>query len=258
MTPDTVRTFDIELAKQKLDDAGYKLNASGQRLDKEGKPINLRLYMPDSDANYPKAAQFINDWYGQLGIKVTTAGSTTPATLGTRSSCRAGDLRKADYDIELWGWSGNPDPNALMQIFECSAIGSSSDSQYCNPAYDKLYEQQLVAPAVDARIGDRGPDAEHDLRRGAVRHPLLRRQPGCVEDRSLRGLAAAAGERDAALHPRNPGLHALTSAAAQPSPPSHRRRGPSPRQGRRRSCGPGDADPQRRDGPRGRAEARIP
>jgi ABC-type dipeptide transport system, periplasmic component len=149
--PTKPRTFDIELAKQKLTDAGYKLNSSGQRLDKEGKPITLRLFMPDSDDNYPKAAQFVADWYGQLGIKMTTQVLDS-ATLGDKVlPPEAGDTYTANYDIELWGWSGNVDPNALMQIFKCDAIGSSSDSQYCNPAYDKLYEQQLKAPSADAR-----------------------------------------------------------------------------------------------------------
>ena len=57
--PTTPRKFDIELAKQKLEAAGYKLDADGRRLDKEGKPITLRMFMPDSDSNYPKAAQFV-------------------------------------------------------------------------------------------------------------------------------------------------------------------------------------------------------
>ena len=70
--PTTPRTFNIDLAKQKLDAAAYKLDASGARLDKEGKPINLRLYMPSTDDAYPKAAQFVKDWYGELGVKVTT------------------------------------------------------------------------------------------------------------------------------------------------------------------------------------------
>ncbi len=51
---DQPRTFDIELAKQKLDAAGYKLDASGNRLDKDGKPITLRLYMPDSSDELPE------------------------------------------------------------------------------------------------------------------------------------------------------------------------------------------------------------
>jgi peptide/nickel transport system substrate-binding protein len=148
--PDKPRTFDIELAKQKLDAAGYKLNASGQRLDKQGKPITLRLFMPDSDDNYPKAAQFVADWYGQLGIKLTTSVLDS-ATLGDKVlPPEAGDYT-ADYDIELWGWAGNVDPNALLQIFKCDAIGSSSDSQYCNKQFDTLYDQQLAAKTADER-----------------------------------------------------------------------------------------------------------
>ena len=149
--PTTQRTFDIAKAKQLLDAAGYPLDSSGRRLDKEGKQITLRIFMPDSDANYPKAVAFIKDWYGQLGINVTQQVLDS-ATLGEKIlPPEAGDGYTADYDIELWGWSGGIDPNGLLQIFECSAIGSSSDSQYCNPDYDKMYEDQLKAPTADAR-----------------------------------------------------------------------------------------------------------
>jgi len=138
--PDKPRTFDIEMAKSKLLAAGYTLDANGKRLDKEGKPIKLRLDMPDSDAKYPKAAQFIKEWYGQLGIDVTTQVMTS-AALGTL--ILPPPDAQAKYDIELWGWAGNPDPNALLQIFRCDAIGGTSDSQYCNKDFDALYDQQL-------------------------------------------------------------------------------------------------------------------
>ncbi len=149
--PDHPRTFDIELAKQKLDAAGYKLDSQGQRLDKEGKPISLRLDYPNTKDTYAKAAQFVKDWYSQLGIKVT-AQQYDSATLGNIVlPPEAGKDFKANYDIELWGWGGNPDPNALLQIFRCDAIGSSSDSQYCNPAFDKMYDSQNAAATADAR-----------------------------------------------------------------------------------------------------------
>ncbi len=149
--PTTPRTFNIDLAKQKLDAAGYKLDSSGRRLDKQGKQITLRMYMPDSDPNYPKAAQFIVSWYAELGITVTTQVLDS-ATLGDKIlPPEAGDGYIADYDIELWGWSWGLDPNGELQIFECDAIGSSSDSQYCDPAYDALYQQQLDATTTDAR-----------------------------------------------------------------------------------------------------------
>jgi peptide/nickel transport system substrate-binding protein len=139
--PDNPRHFDIALANQKLLAAGYPLDANGKRLDKEGKPINLRLDYPSTDDNYPKVAQFVTSWYGQLGIGVTSQGFDS-ATLGDMILPPEGG-GTAKYDVELWGWVGNPDPNALLQIFRCDAIGTSSDSQYCNPAFDSLYDQQL-------------------------------------------------------------------------------------------------------------------
>ncbi len=143
VTPDKPRTFDIEKAKSLLLAAGYPLDASGNRLDKEGKPISLRMFMPNSNDTYPKAAAFIKDWYGQLGIKVSTTVMDSDALTSLLLPPEAGKGNTAKYDIELWGWAGSPDPNALLQIFRCDAIGGSSDSLYCNKAYDDLYDQQL-------------------------------------------------------------------------------------------------------------------
>jgi peptide/nickel transport system substrate-binding protein len=68
--PDLIRPFDIELAKQKLDAAGYALGSDGARLDKAGKPLNLKLVVwPDADT--VTAGQFVAEWLGQLGIEVT-------------------------------------------------------------------------------------------------------------------------------------------------------------------------------------------
>jgi len=149
--PTTPRTFNIDLAKQKLDAAGYPLDGSGNRMDKEGKPINLLMVLPDSNSNYAKAAQFIQTWYGQLGVKVTTRVLDQATLSDLVLPPEAGKGKTAKYDIELWGWSGSPDPNALLQIFRCDAIGNTSDSQYCNPAYDALYDQETAAQTSDAR-----------------------------------------------------------------------------------------------------------
>jgi peptide/nickel transport system substrate-binding protein len=139
--PDKRRAFDIALAKQKLDKAGYKLDANKKRLDKEKKPIKLRLYMPDSDESYPKVAGFIKDWYAELGIDVVTDVFSTAELGRLILPPEAGGT--ANYDIDLWGWSGGLDPQALLVVFTCGEIGDLSDSQYCNPAYDALYKKQL-------------------------------------------------------------------------------------------------------------------
>ncbi len=144
VTPNTPRTFDLELAKQKLEAAGYTLDASGKRLDKDGKPISLRLVTPNTDDIYEKSAQFVEQWYGELGIGVTTEVLDSSVVGNRVLPPEAGDEYKADYDMEIWGWAGNPDPSALLDIFRCEQIGNTSDSQYCNPEYDKLYELQLT------------------------------------------------------------------------------------------------------------------
>ena len=139
--PDTIRTFDIALAAQKLEAAGYLLDAEGNRLDKEGKPISLRLVMPDSDDTYPTVAQFITDWFGQVGVKVTPQVYDEGTLIDLMLPPEAGGAgNKADYDMFIWSWSGSPDPNALLEVFKCDAIGGSSDSMWCNPEYDTLYD----------------------------------------------------------------------------------------------------------------------
>lgn len=149
--PDNPRTFDLEMAKQKLEAAGYTLDANGNRLDKEGNPIQLRLVMPDSDEVYPNSAQFITDWWKELGISITSQVFDSGTLVDLMLPPEAGDEYKADYDLFIWGWAGDVDPSSLLDIFTCRAIGGSSDSLYCNPDYDALFEDQNVATSNEER-----------------------------------------------------------------------------------------------------------
>lgn len=149
--PTNPRVFSIDIAKQKLDAAGYVLDGSGNRLDKEGKPISLHLVMPDSDASYPQDAQFIQDWFGQLGIKVKSDVIEQNSLYDIMLPPEAGDTYKAKYDLFIWSWYETVEPNVLLQIFLCNQIGTSSDSLWCNHDYDKLYDQQNLAPNDQAR-----------------------------------------------------------------------------------------------------------
>jgi len=107
---------------------------------------------PDSDASYPKVAQFITDWFGQIGIKVTSR-STDSGTLGTAEYLDTSIPLKGQlkYDMVIWGWVGDPDPNSLLQILTTDAISDSSDSQWSNAQYDQLYTQQNEASTADSR-----------------------------------------------------------------------------------------------------------
>jgi peptide/nickel transport system substrate-binding protein len=149
--PDNVRTFDLTVARQKLDAAGYVLNASGQRLDKEGKPISLHLVMPDSEPSYPQDAQFIQDWFGQIGVKVQSDVIEENSLYEIMLPPEADPPGTAKYDMFIWSWYETVEPNVLLQVFLCNQIGTSSDSLWCNPEYDKLYDEQNLATDDQAR-----------------------------------------------------------------------------------------------------------
>jgi peptide/nickel transport system substrate-binding protein len=151
--PTNVRPFDLTMAAQKLEEAGYPLR-DGVRYDKEGKALDLSLMFPDSDASYPKVAQFVTDWFGQIGIKVT-ARSSDSGTVGTAEYLDTSIPIKGQlkYDMVIWGWVGDPDPNSLLQILTTDAISDSSDSQWSNPEYDTLYTQQNEAATSEERKG---------------------------------------------------------------------------------------------------------
>jgi peptide/nickel transport system substrate-binding protein len=149
--PDNPLPFDPAGAIAALEAAGYPTDADGNRLDKEGKKINLRIYFPGSDDNYPKVAQFVQEWYKALGIK-TTAERRSSGNLGDLVlPPEAGKEYNADYDIELWGWSWGIDPGESLSVFTCDSIGNSSDSQYCNPKFDELFTAQYDATTNEER-----------------------------------------------------------------------------------------------------------
>ena len=223
--PDNPRTFDIEEANRRLDAAGYALDGSGKRLDKEGNVINLRMTWPDSEAENATNAQFIADWFGQLGITVTPAVTEEGALIEDVTGPPNGP---ANYDLYMWGWVGDPDPNSLLGFFQTAEIGGSSDSYYSNERYDELYTLQRQesdrgeAPRVPGR------DAEPHLRRGAVHHPVLRRRAPRLPDRQVRRLEEPARSRAARRSSATaPAATTLLTDLTQASPaPLGRRAGP--------------------------------
>ena len=80
--PTGIRQFDLTVAAQRLEEAGYPLR-DNVRYDKEGKPLDLSLMFPNTDASYPKVAQFITDWFAAIGIR----RDATPAP-GSSRGCR--------------------------------------------------------------------------------------------------------------------------------------------------------------------------
>jgi peptide/nickel transport system substrate-binding protein len=138
---DKLRTFNIDTAKTKLEAAGYQLDAAGKRLDKDGKVITLRMTWPASEPELATVAQFVTEWWGQLGIGVEAA-VTEDETLLTDLLPPEGK-GKANFDTYMWGWVGDVDPDSLLAPFTTDEIkGLSSDTFWSNARFDELYKAQ--------------------------------------------------------------------------------------------------------------------
>jgi peptide/nickel transport system substrate-binding protein len=149
--PSVQRSFNLETANEKLVAAGYVLDGSGRRLDKEGQPITLRLTWPGSeDEDFAAVAQFIVEWWGDLGITVEPGVVDDDTLLEDILSPENDGL--ADFDTYMWGWVGDVDPTSLLEPFTTDAIaGGSSDTFWSNARFDELFVEQGRELDIDAR-----------------------------------------------------------------------------------------------------------
>jgi len=134
--------FDLELAKQILEAAGYKdANGNGIR-ELEGKDITLTYYvLSDSQTGAPNA-EFVTGWLKEIGI-----GTTVKVVNGSKLTEIIG---KGDYDIFQWGWTPFVDPDPELSYFTCDQLSKDpadptnyyNDANWCDPSYDADYKAQ--------------------------------------------------------------------------------------------------------------------
>ena len=100
------------------------------------------------------SVEYIRDWLKEIGI-------TAIVSIMSEDQLTA-VIGKGEYDMFEWGWVVEPDPDFQLSVFTCDQrsyedggeiAAGWSDSFYCNPAYDALYD----AAEDDPRPGGRGP-----------------------------------------------------------------------------------------------------
>ncbi len=146
-----VYTFDPERAKSELDTAGYKdTDGDGVREDKAGKPIELRLYARAQSATDQRVGKLITGWLQDVGLKIDfqiiDEGAMTDKIYNYK-----GDTYAPDYDLFLWYWYSDPDPNFLLSVLTTGQVGWWSDTGWSDKEYDRLYQQQQTTLDDQAR-----------------------------------------------------------------------------------------------------------
>ena len=132
--------FDLAKAGQMLTAAGYPLK-NGVRLNKQGKPIVLRLKARNEETESQVAGKLITSWFDKLGLKIKFA-VVDEGVLQTEIYNMKGKTYAPDWDMFLWGWGEYVDPNYILGVFTKAQIDGWNDCYWTNPAYDKLYAEQ--------------------------------------------------------------------------------------------------------------------
>jgi peptide/nickel transport system substrate-binding protein len=145
LTPPDAVGYDPAKAASLLDAAGYKVGSDGIRADSQGNRLSFRLYGRSDSPDSQKSVQFLKGYLAAVGVETNVKIVSEDALTEF--------IGQGNYDLFEWGWVVEPDPNYQLSTFTCASrsykqggviTANLSDSFYCNPAYDKLNEQQQV------------------------------------------------------------------------------------------------------------------
>ncbi len=133
-------TFDIALANKILDDAGYKKGSDGIRVAGDHK-MDYEIITPTGVQGINREFEVVRAGLEQIGIKVTQKALDDTTAF---DEILAPDGKYLNFDMHMWDWVGYLDPDFVLSVVGCDQYGGWSDTGYCNPAYDKLYQEQGV------------------------------------------------------------------------------------------------------------------
>ncbi|WP_406317838.1 ABC transporter substrate-binding protein [Streptosporangium sp. NBC_01639] len=140
---DDLVTHDAARANRILDEAGYKKGPDGVRTMPDGKrKLEMRFSIHTDTPVEDKLAQYLTGWFKDIGIALSTK-KLEPSKFTEETGFTG------LFDIAISGWSVNPDPEEILATHLCSrrptagGEGGGTESFYCDPAYEKLYQEQL-------------------------------------------------------------------------------------------------------------------
>ena len=142
--------FDLAKASAALDAAGYKVGPNGVRVNRQGKPIALTLYARAESQSSQVAGKLITSWFRKIGLNVKMS-VVSEAALSNLIWNTAEGKPAPNYDMFIWGWVGDIDPNFTMSILTTSQIGGWNQANWSDPTYDKLYTTQTGQLDTQAR-----------------------------------------------------------------------------------------------------------
>ena len=141
--------FNLTLAAQMLDKAGYHVDSSGVRESPNGTKMKYTILVPSSMPEAIRVAQQIASWWQKINVKAEVQAMDT-GSMAAIIWAKENNTIVPKHDIDLWDWFANPGDPTLLSIFLSNQlVTGTSDSGYVNPQYDKLYHEMLTAATLD-------------------------------------------------------------------------------------------------------------
>ena len=138
--------YDPAKANQILDQLGYKKAADGIRVA-NGHPMSYQVIFPSSGASQ-RTFEIIQHDLSSVGVKLTLRTMDGSAAW---NAITAPNGKYLSYDLAMWDWVPLVDPDFILSVMTCGSWNDWNDTGYCNPAYDKLYQQQTQATNLAKR-----------------------------------------------------------------------------------------------------------
>ena len=170
--------------------AGYPL-VNGVRLNKQGKPIVLRLWARTDSPQSQVTGKLITGWFSQLGLKIQYSVHDD-VDAHQRPACNyVGKTYKPDYDMYIWEWEpSGSDPQRRLGYFTTDQIQNQNDACWSDPQYDSLFKQQSTTLGPAAAQADRLADGADRLPVVALHRARLPQAPRGLEHRLVDRLGA--------------------------------------------------------------------
>ena len=138
-----IQGFDIERSKELLKQAGWEDTNGDGTVDKNSKELELRLFVRTEDADAETQGEFLEDWFTEAGIGLKTKAMGDTALTDA--------IYAADYDMFIWGWGSEADPDFILSVLTCDQFMGWSDTFWCNDEYSDMYLEQKQQLDLDER-----------------------------------------------------------------------------------------------------------
>ena len=137
--------FDLGLARQILDDAGY-LDTDGDGIREDpvsGLPLAMDIVTITDEFGSVDSGKLIEGWLEEIGFDIELRPVTTTKIYEI--------WELGDFDMYVWGWAGDVDPDFIMSVFTTNSCLVWSDGCYSDPQVDAWHEEQRTLFDRDER-----------------------------------------------------------------------------------------------------------